>query len=137
MHNDESYLNREKRRYAEGKVRLERLKTHARAYSTSIGRASNYLEQAYLTYMEGDRIEDWEEFESCMRAAVANFKSGIEALHRIAEIAPSSVEPERFKEIEDLIHKANDMLLSYYKKWGKRLKAEAGICASVHQMDKE
>jgi len=122
--NEDEYLERGRRRLAEGKGRLERLKTHARAYSILLGRGSDYIEQAYDTYMEGDRVEDWEAFERWMRSAVVNFRSCVEALHKIAEITPSSVEPERYKEMEGLIHVTNDILLRYYQNWGKRLKDE-------------
>lgn len=122
--NEDEYLERGRRRLAEGEERLERLKAHARAYSILLGRGSDYIEQAYLTYMEGERVEDWEAFERWMRAAVANFKSCVEALHKIAEITPSSVEPERYTEMKDLIRKTNDTLLSYHEKWGKRMKAD-------------
>lgn len=122
--NEDEYLERGRRRLAEGEVRLERLKAHARAYSISLGRGSDYIEQAYLTYMEGERVEDWEAFERWMRSAVANFESCIEALHKIAEITPSSVEPGRYKEMESLIHITNDTLLRYHQNWGKRMKNE-------------
>lgn len=124
MDNNREYLEREKRRLAEGKVRLERLKGHARAYNSLLDRGSDDLGQAYDTYMGGDRVEDWEAFERWMRSAVANFKSCIEALHKIAEITPSDITPDKYAEMEGLIRTTNDVLLNYHQRWGKRLVKE-------------
>lgn len=121
MNNNEGYLEREKRRLAEDQVRLEKMNAHARTYNTLLDRGSDYLEQAYDSYMGGDRVEDWESVERWVRAAVADFRSCVDALYKLAEISPSDVQPESYKSMEDLIRRTNDVLLNYHQRWGKRL----------------
>jgi len=130
----ESQEQEARRKLAKGKERLEKMKAHAREYETLVGNGGNLLERAYDTYMEGDRIEDWDEFERCIRAAVSSFKNATEQLHKIAEITPSDVPPERYVEISGIINRINDTLLDYHQNWGKRMKADevARVMALTH-----
>ena len=75
----------------EGKEKLERLKVHARSYSILLGRGSDYIEQAYLTYMEGSMVEDWEAFERWMWARANGKRARKPRAAGIARCVPTVV----------------------------------------------
>ena len=128
---EEQYLQA---RINQGEKRLEKVKAYNREYGILVANGNKLLERAYDTYMEGDREEDWLEFERCMREAVTTFQNAIAILHKLAEIIPSQVKPQRCTELTGIISRIDDTLLDYHQNWGKRVKAEdqARIQALTH-----
>lgn len=134
MSDNESYVNKEKRRLAENQVKIDKMNVLAKEYNNLLDSGGDLLENSYDIFMEGDRIEDWEEFERHMQKAIETFRNAMKQLHLLAKISPSDVQPERYTEIEGIIDRTVNMCILYWEKWGQRLRREdiASVMAMTH-----
>lgn len=118
------------RKLDKGKRFLENIKEREGIYLCLIRVAKAEVEKAQCVYecgtkeFGGDSIEAWQAYSGHTRKAIAYFKLTMAQLHRIAEIMPSSVPLERYTEISNLINKTNNLLLTAWERWGKRMKVD-------------
>lgn len=128
------------RKLNKGKKLLEDIKERNGVYQQFISVANAEVEKAQNTYeygtkeFGGDSMEAWQAFERHIQQAIANFKLAMAQLHKIAEITPSNIPPEKYEEMSGIINKANDLLLTAWERWGKRMKADevARVGAMTH-----
>ena len=129
----ESQMEEARRRPRESTERLKKIKERHDAYNLLVTVAGDELEAANNVYMYGtrdfggDSVEAWQAFDDHCKRACFNFKCAILSLHKLAEIAPSHVNPQTIRWIEDTINKIADLRIDYWEKWGKHMRAEAEV----------
>jgi len=110
------------------------------AFNLLMNAASDELEAAEDAYMEADTVEAWQEFNEHCEWASFNLKSCILGLNKLAEIAPSSIDPDAIRRIKDAIDQITNIRIGFWEVWGKRMKAnddakvmamERWTCASL------
>ncbi|MFC1939982.1 hypothetical protein ACFLXO_04795 [Chloroflexota bacterium] len=94
------------------------------AFNLLINGVADELELANDAYMEADTIEAWQEFNEHCEWASFNLKSCILVLDKLAETAPSSIDPDAIRRIKDTIDQITNIRIGFWQKWGKRMKAD-------------